>query len=339
MFAVRIHNIGGPDVLQYEEIETPVPGPGQVRVKLHAIGINFIDTYHRTGLYKLPLPAILGREGAGVIDALGDPVGSAGVGNAGTSVTPAGSGVPRVGDRVAFVLDAPAYAEYAIVPAHRVVRVPDAVSFQDAAAVILQGLTAHYLIFSTYLVKRGEWCLIHAAAGGAGQLTVQIAKIAGANVIGTCSTEEKARVATESGCDDVILYTQRDFVSAVKRLTNNKGVPVVYDSVGKDTYEGSLNCLSPRGMLVLWGNASGAVPPIDPLTLMNKGSLYLTRPTLGHYIATPEEYAWRANDLFQWMAEGKLRVRIDKGFALRDAADAHRHLESRAAMGKILLIP
>ncbi len=322
MFAVRIHETGGPEVLRYDEIETPAPNAGQVRVRLRAIGINYIDVYHRIGLYKMPLPAILGREGAGVVDALGDDV----------------TNVP-VGARVAFVLDAPSYAEYAIVPAHRVVRVPDTVSLEDAAAVLLQGLTAHYLISTTYPLKQDEWCLIHAAAGGAGQLTVQVAKIAGAKIIGTCSTEEKARVAKQAGCDEVILYTQTDFVGEVKRLTNGKGVPVVYDSVGKDTYEGSLNCLSPRGMLVLWGNASGAAPPIDPLTLMSKGSLFLTRPTLGHYIATPEEYAWRANDLMQWIAEGKLRVRIDKTFALRDAADAHRHLESRAAMGKILLVP
>lgn len=322
MFAVRIHNVGGPEVLQYEEIETPTPKAGQVRVKLGAIGINFTDIYHRTGLYKLPLPAILGREGAGVIDAVGE---------GGTNVS--------VGDRVAFVLDAPSYAEYALVPAGRVVRVPDAVSDEDAASVLLQGLTAHYLCFSTYPLKPGEWCLIHAAAGGAGQLTVQVAKIAGAKVIGTCSTEEKARIAQEAGCDEIILYTQTDFAARVQEVTNNQGVPVVYDSVGKDTYEGSINSLSPRGMLVLWGNASGAVPPIDPLTLMSKGSLYLTRPTLGHYIATPKEYAWRAGDLFEWMAQGKLRVRIDKKFPLSQAADAHRYLSSRAAMGKILLIP
>lgn len=322
MHAIRFHETGGPDVLRYEEIETPTPGAGQVRVKLRAIGINYIDIYHRIGLYKLPLPAILGREGAGEIDAVGEGVDAA-----------------RIGERVAFVLDAPSYAEYALVSAQRVVRVPDAVSFKDAAAVLLQGLTAQYLCFSTYPLKKDEWCLIHAAAGGAGQLTVQVAKIIGARVIGTVSTEEKARIARDVGCDKVILYSQTDFVSEVKRITNNQGVPVVYDSVGKDTYEGSLNCLSPRGMLVSWGNASGAVPPIDPLTLMSKGSLYLTRPTLGHYIATPEEYAWRANDLFNWIAEGKLRVRIDKTFPLRDAANAHRYLESRAAMGKILLTP
>lgn len=322
MFAVRIHETGSPDVLQYEEIATPTPGAGQVRIKLHAIGMNFIDIYHRTGLYKLSLPAILGREGAGVVDAVGEGVQDV-----------------QVGERVVFVLDAPSYAEYAIVAAARVVQVPESVSLQDAAAVILQGLTAHYLCFSTYPLKPGEWCLIHAAAGGAGQLTVQIAKIAGAKVIGTVSTQEKAEVAFGVGCDKVILYSQEDFVAEVKKLTENKGLPVVYDSVGKETYEGSLNCLKPRGYLVLWGNASGAVPPIDPLTLMAKGSLYLTRPTLGHYIATREEYAWRAADLFHWLAAGKLRVRIDKTFPLRDAADAHRYLESRVSMGKLLLIP
>lgn len=322
MKAIRFHDVGGPDVLKLEEIETPSPAAGQVRVKLHAIGLNFIDTYHRTGLYKLPLPAIPGREGAGVVDAVGENVSDF-----------------RVGDRVAYALDAPSYAEYTVVSTARLVRIPDDVSFEDAAAVLLQGLTAHYLVFSTYPLKQDEWCLIHAAAGGAGQLTVQVAKIAGARVIGTVSTEEKARIAREAGCDEVILYTKTDFVTEVKRITNNKGVPVVYDSVGKDTYEGSMNSLSPRGYLVLWGNASGAVPPIDPLVLMNKGSLYVTRPTLGHYIATRKELDWRARDLFQWLANGKLRVRIDRTFALADAADAHRYMESRASMGKILLRP
>lgn len=322
MYAIRIHETGSPDVLRYEEIETPTPGPDQVRVKLDAIGVNFIDTYHRTGLYKLPLPAILGREGAGVIDAVGAAVDDV-----------------KVGERVAFVLDAPSYAEYAVIPAARVVRIPEGVSVEQAAAVLLQGLTAHYLCFSTYPLKPGEWALIHAVAGGAGHLALQIAKLIGARVIGTVSTEEKARFARELGCDEVIIYSQASFVDAVRALTNGKGVSVVYDSVGKDTYEGILNCLAPRGMLVLWGNASGAVPPIDPLTLMNKGSLYLTRPTLGHYIATREELAWRVSDLFRWIAEGKLRVRIDKTFALRDAAEAHRYLESRATMGKILLRP
>jgi NADPH2:quinone reductase len=322
MFAVRIHQVGGPEVLRYEEIETPTPGAGQVRVKLEAIGINFIDAYHRTGLYKLPMPAILGREGAGVVDALGEGV----------------TGVAR-GERVAFANDAASYSEHTLVSAARLVRIPAEVSIEDAAAVLLQGLTAHYLCFSTYPLKAGEWCLVHAAAGGAGQLTVQVAKIAGARVIGTVSTPAKARVAREAGCDEVILYKETDFVAEVKRLTNNKGLPVVYDSVGKDTYEKSLDCLAPRGMLVLWGNASGAVPPIDPLTLMAKGSLFLTRPTLGHYIAAAEEYRWRASDLFDWLKTGRLRVRIDKKFPLAQAAEAHRYLAGRAAMGKLLLIP
>lgn len=322
MKAIRFHDVGGPDVLKYEEVETPTPGAGQVRVKLKAIGLNYIDIYHRTGLYKLPLPAIPGREGAGVVDAVGEDV---------TNF--------HVGDRVAYVLDAPSYAEFAVVSTARLVKIPDNVSFEDAAAVLLQGLTAHYLCYSTYLLKPGDWCLIHAAAGGAGQLTVQVARIAGARVIGTVSTGEKAQIAKQAGCEEVILYTKTDFVPEVKRITNNKGLPVVYDSVGKDTYQGSLDCLSPRGYLVLWGNASGAVPPIDPLLLMSKGSLYLTRPTLGHYIATREELDWRAADLFRWLADGKLRVRIDRTFALQDAADAQRYMASRAAMGKILLKP
>src|SRR5581483_773143 len=216
MFAVRIHETGGPEVLRYEEIDTPAPGAGQVRVKLHAIGVNYIDTYHRTGLYKLPLPAIVGREGAGEIDAVGDGV---------TDF--------HIGERVAFVLDAPSYAEYAVMPTQRIARVPDAVSFEDAAAVLLQGLTAHYLCTSTYPLKAGETCLIHAVAGGAGHLTLQVAKILGARVIGTVSTEQKARVAVELGCDDVVIYSQTDFVAAVKEQTGGKGLPVVYDSVGK----------------------------------------------------------------------------------------------------------
>jgi len=322
MHAVRIHETGGPQVLRYDEIETPLPAAGQVRVKLEASGVNFIDVYHRSGLYKLPLPAILGREGAGVVDAVGADVSNV-----------------KIGDRVAFVLDAPGYAEYAIVPAPRAVHIPDNVSSQDAAALLIQGLTAHYLCYSTYPLKQGEWTLIHAASGGAGQLTVQVAKIAGAHVIGTVSTNEKATVAREAGCDEVINYTETEFVPEVKRITGGKGLPVVYDSVGKDTYLGSIDCLAPRGMLVLWGNASGAVPPLDPLMLMSKGSLFMTRPTLGTYIATPDEYAWRAGDLFRWLGEGKLRVRIDKTFPLSEATAAHQYLESRKAMGKIILIP
>ncbi|MCC7165387.1 MAG: quinone oxidoreductase [Anaerolineae bacterium] len=322
MKAIRFHDVGGPDVLQFQEVEMPTPEAGQVRIKLHAIGVNYIDIYHRTGLYKLPLPAIPGQEGAGIVDAVG------------ANVTDF-----HIGDRVAFVLDAPSYAEYTVVPTVRLVQIPDDVSFQQAAAALLQGLTAHYLCFSTYPLKQDEWCLIHAAAGGAGQLTVQMAKIAGARVIGTVSTQEKARVAQDAGCDEVILYTQTDFVPEVKRITNNKGLPVVYDSVGKDTFQGSLECLAPRGYMVSWGNASGPVPPLDPRELMRKGSLYLTRPTLGHYIATRQELDWRAADLFRWLAVGRLRVRIDRTFALQDAAEAHRYIESRASMGKILIEP
>lgn len=322
MLAARIHDVGGPEALQLDDIEIPTPAAGQVRIKLQAIGINFTDIYHRIGLYKLPMPAILGREGAGVVDAVGDGV----------------TGI-KIGDRVAFANDAPSYTEYTILPATRAIPIPDDVSVQDAAAILLQGLTAHYLCFSTYPLKPDEWCLIHAAAGGAGQLTVQAAKIAGARVIGTVSTEEKAKVARDAGCDEVIIYSKTDFVSEVKRITKEQGVPVVYDSVGKDTYQGSIQCLAVRGMLVLWGNASGAVPPLDPLALMNSGSLYLTRPTLRHYVATRQEYEWRAGDLFHWLADGKMRVRIDKTFALRDVVQAHRYLESRAAMGKILLTP
>lgn len=322
MYAVRVHEYGSPDRMKYEEVETPTPGTGQVRVKIQSIGVNYADTYERSGLYKKPLPAILGSEAAGVVDRVGN-----GVENI------------HVGDRITFVQDAPAYAEYAIVPAARALEIPAVLSFDDAAAVLLQGLTAHYLCLSTYPLQAGQWTLIHAAAGGAGQLTVQVAKIRGAHVIGTVSTEEKAQIAREVGADEVVIYTQTDFVAEVKRMTGGKGLPVVYDSVGKDTYEGSMNCLATRGMLVLWGNASGPVPPIDPLTLSGKGSLYMTRPTLRHYIAEHGEYQWRVSDLFKWMAEGKLRVRIDKKFSLKDAADAHRYIESRASMGKVLLVP
>jgi NADPH2:quinone reductase len=322
MRAVRIHATGGPEVLRIDELETPTPGPGQVRVKLSAIGINFIDVYHRTGLYKLPLPAILGREGAGVVDAVGDDVRDF-----------------KVSDRVAFLLDAPSYTEFSIVPTARLIRVPSSASFELAAALVLQGLTAHYLCLSTYPLKPGEWTLVHAEAGATGQLVVQVAKLVGARVIGTVSTEEKARTARELGADEVINYAGEDFVSRVREITGGKGLNVVYDSVGRDTFEGSMNCLAPRGMLVLWGNASGAVPPIDPLTLMGKGSLYLTRPTLGHYIADRAELDQRTADLFQWVAEGKLKVRIDRTFPPGDAAEAHKYLESRRAMGKLLLAP
>lgn len=322
MFAVRIHEHGSPQVLNYEKVPLPEPTAHQVRVKIVAAGINFVDTYHRKGLYKLNLPAVLGLEGAGIVDALGE-----------------GATVWKMGDRVAFANDPYSYSEYAVIPGARLVRIPDGMSFEDAAAVLLQGMTAHYLALSTYPLKQGDTALIHAAAGGAGQLLVQIAKLRGARVIGTVSTQAKADLARTLGADHAILYSQMSFEPEVKRIMGGKGVEVVYDSVGKDTYEQSMNCLKPRGMLVLWGNASGAVPPIDPLTLMSKGSLFMTRPTLGHYIADRAELEWRAGDVFNWVGDGKLHVRIDKTFPLRDAAKAHRYIESRASMGKVLLIP
>ncbi len=322
MKAIRIHQFGGLDALKYEDIPAPTPGSGEARLKIEAIGVNFIDVYQRVGLYKPALPFTLGQEAAGVVDAVG-----AGV----TDV--------KVGDRVAYTTTMGSYAEYAVVPAWRLVPVPAGVSARDAAAVLLQGLTAHYLAYSTYPLQRGETALVHAAAGGLGALLVQIAKNIGARVIETVSTEEKARLARAAGADEVILYEQTDFEAEVKRLTNGKGVDVVYDSVGKTTFDKSLNCLRRRGYMVLCGQSSGAVPPFDPQVLNAKGSLFLTRPTLAHYTADRAELSQRANDLFQWMRASKLKVRIDSTFPLAQTADAHRHLESRQAMGKVLLIP
>jgi NADPH2:quinone reductase len=322
MKAIRIHQFGGLDVLHYEDLARPEPGSGEARVKIEAIGVNFIDIYQRVGLYKPALPVTLGQEAAGIVDAVGPDV---------TEV--------KVGDRVAYTSVMGAYAEYAVVPAWRLVPVPDGVSTRDAAAVLLQGLTAHYLAYSTYPLKPGETALVHAAAGGLGALLVQIAKHIGARVIGTVSTEDKARVARAAGADEVILYEQTDFEAEVKRLTNGNGVDVVYDSVGKTTFDKSLNCLRRRGYMVLCGQSSGAVPPFDPQVLNAKGSLFLTRPTLAHYTADRAELSQRASDLFQWMRAGKLQVRIDSTFPLAQTADAHRHLESRKAMGKVLLIP
>ena len=322
MKAIRIHQFGGQDALQYEDLPVPAPGSGEARLKIETIGVNFVDVYQRVGLYKLALPFTLGQEAAGIVDAIGPDV---------TEV--------KVGDRVVYTSVMGSYAEYAVVPAWRLVPVPDGVSAADAAAVLLQGLTAHYLAYSTYPLQRGETALVHAAAGGLGALLVQIAKNIGARVIGTVSTEEKARLARAAGADEVILYEQTDFEAEVKRLTNGKGVDVVYDSVGKTTFDKSLNCLRRRGHMVLCGQSSGAVPPFDPQVLNAKGSLFLTRPTLAHYTADRAELLQRANDLFQWMRAGKLKVRIDSTFALAQTADAHRHLESRKALGKVLLVP
>ena len=322
MKAILMHELGAPDVLSYEDVPMPEPAEGQARVKLSAVGVNFVDVYYRKGMYKPTLPFILGQEGAGVVDAVG-----------------AGVTEIKVGDRVAYASDQRSYAEYAAVPAWKLLKVPGGVTDQQAAAVLLQGLTAHYLTYSTFPLEKGQTALIHAAAGGAGGLLVQIAKLKGAHIIGTVSTEEKARVARENGADEVINYSKEDFEAEVKRLTNGKGVEVVYDSVGKDTFDKSLNCLSRRGMMVLWGQSSGAVSPFDPQQLNSKGSLFLTRPTLGHYVADRAELEWRARDLFDWIAAGKLRVRIDKTFSLANAADAQRYLESRVATGKVLLLP
>jgi NADPH2:quinone reductase len=322
MKVVRVHEYGGTEVLKHEEMPVPEPREGEARVKVEAIGVNFIDIYHRLGRYQGTLPLTLGQEAAGTVDAVGPNV---------TDVKP--------GDRVAYASVQGAYAEYAIAPAWRLISIPTGVDTKQAAAVMIQGMTAHYLTFSTYPLKEGETALVHAAGGGTGQLLVQIAKRRGARVIGTVSTEEKAKLAREAGADEVILYTQTDFETEVKRLTDNVGVDVVYDSVGKDTFDKSLNCLRRRGCMVLYGASSGAVPPLDPQTLNAKGSIFLTRPFLGHYTADRTELLWRANDLFNWMAAGQLKVRIDKTFALVEAAKAHRYLEGRQSKGKILLIP
>ncbi len=322
MKAVRVHQYGGPEALKYEEVPMQEPGEGEARVKIEAIGVNFLDIYQRIGRYQGTVPFTLGQEAAGTVDALGSNV---------ADIKP--------GDRVVYASVQGSYAEYANVPAWRLIPVPAEVDAQDAIAIMVQGMTAHYLTHSTYPIKEGDTALIHAAGGGTGQLLVQVAKRCGARVIGTVSTEEKAALAREAGADDIILYTQTDFEAEVKRLTNNVGVDVVYDSVGKDTFDKSLNCLRRRGYMVLFGQSSGSVPPMDPQTLNAKGSLYLTRPYLGHYTADRAELMWRVNDLFSWITTGKLKVRIDKTFPLADVAEAHRYLESRQSKGKVLLIP
>lgn len=322
MKAIRVRETGGPEVLRLEEIPDPVVGPGQVLVALDAIGVNFIEVYQRTGLYAMQRPYTPGREGAGVVVAVGDGVMH-----------------PRTGDRVASEQLQGSYAELAVAQADRVVRLPDGVHTRTGAAAMLQGLTAHYLVTSTYPLKPGDRCLIHAAAGGVGLLFCQVAKRRGAWVIGTTSTEAKVALAREAGADEVILYTRQDFVAEVKRLTNGRGVSVVYDSVGKTTFDGSLDCLVLRGMMVLFGQSSGPVPPVDPMVLNRKGSLFLTRPNLAHYLATPEELAARAGDLLGWIAAGQLRVHIDRAFPLAQAAEAHRALEGRGTAGKVLIEP
>ena len=322
MRAIRIHETGGADALRLDTIADPVPGPGQVLVRLQAIGVNFIEIYQRRGIYKVPMPVVPGEEGAGVVEAVG-------------------SGVEdiRIGDRVASVNLIGAYAELALVDAGRVVAIPEGLATRDAAAVMLQGMTAHYLATSVHALQPGERCLVHAAAGGVGLLLCQIAKRRNAIVFGTVSTAEKARLARGAGADEVIDYTTHDFVAEVARLTAGAKLQVVYDSVGATTFLGSIDCLAPRGMLALFGQSSGVVPPFDPLLLSRKGSLFLTRPTLGHYIATRDELVWRAGEVLGWVEQGALSVRVDREVPLAQAAEAHRALEERRTTGKVLLVP
>jgi NADPH2:quinone reductase len=321
MKAIRIHMTGGPEVLRYEDVAPPAAGEGQVLVKIAAAGVNFIDVYHRSGLYRVPLPFTPGQEAAGVVTGVG------------TGVTDV-----QVGDRVAYTNVLGAYAEYAAVPADRVVPLPASVDARHGAAALLQGMTAHYLATTVYPLRPGDTCLVHAAAGGVGLLLCQIAKARGARVIGTVSTPAKAALAREAGADDVILYSEQDFEVEVKRLTGGVGVRVVYDSVGKTTFDKSLNVLAPRGMLVLYGQSSGPVGPFDPQVLNQKGSLVLTRPSLGHFIATRAELLARAGDVLGWIGTGRLQVRIGLELPLAQAAEAHRQLEGRRTTGKVLLL-
>ena len=320
MKAVYIEQTGGIDALRFGDFPTPRPGPGEVLVKIAYSGVNFIDTYHRSGLYKLPLPAVIGSEASGKVDQLGEGV---------TQFKP--------GDRVAYTLARGSYAEYHAVPAANLVKIPDNVDDPTAAAVMLQGCTAHYLTHSTFPLKRGQTALVHAAAGGTGRLIVQIATMIGARVIATVGSEAKATLTLGDGASDAILYNSQDFVAETKRLTDGKGVEVVYDGVGQATLLKGLDCLKPRGMMVAFGNASGPAAPLDVLLLSQKGSLFVTRPTLFHYLATREELEWRTSDLFRWIGEGKLKINIDKIYPLADAAQAQRDLEARKTTGKLVL--
>ncbi|MEZ4559201.1 MAG: quinone oxidoreductase [Caldilineaceae bacterium] len=322
MKAIRVHTPGEADVMVYEEIATPEPKAGEARVRIEAVGLNFIDIYQRRGWYPLDAPFTPGMEAAGVVDAVGPDV---------TDVA--------VGDRVAYTMQAGAYAEAAIVPAWKLAPLPDAISMETAAAVMLQGLTAHYLTRSTFPLQPGNIALVHAAAGGVGLLLVQMAKQCGARVIGTVSTEEKAALARAAGADDVILYSEVDFADAVVDLVGAHALDVVYDSVGQSTFDKGLDLLKPRGYMVLFGQASGPVAPLDPQVLNQKGSLFLTRPSLGHYVLNREELLQRCNDLFNWLENGTLHVRIDQTFALADAPDAHRCMEARKTKGKVVLVP
>jgi NADPH2:quinone reductase len=323
MKAIQIHATGGPEVLQLLDLPIPQPAPGQVLIRIEAIGVNFVEIYFRKGVYKATFPLTPGTEAAGTVEEIG-------------------SGVTgfSAGDRVASVSVLGSYAEYALVNAAQLVKIPKGVTLEQAAAVMLQGMTAHYLAYSTFPLKSGETALVHAGAGGVGLLLTQIAaQIIGARVITTVSTPEKAELSRAAGASDVILYTKQDFTTEVKRLTGGKGVDVVYDSVGKTTFEGSLNCLRPRGLLALFGGASGPVPPLDLIQLSARGSLFVTRPSLWHYIATREDLEWRAGDVLGWVAGGKLKLRMEHVYELADAARAQSDMEARKTTGKILLEP
>jgi NADPH2:quinone reductase len=320
MRAIRIHETGGVEKMQLDDVPVPAPGAGEVRFRVEAAGLNFIDTYKRSGLYAVKLPHTLGQEGAGVVTAVG-----------------AGVTEFRVGDRIATAAAAGAYADEAIVAATQAVSVPAGVTSQLAAAVMLQGMTAHYLACDTFPLKSGDTAIVHAGAGGVGLLLTQIAKLRGARVFATVGTDEKAALAKEAGADAVCVYTRDNFTDAARAFTGGRGVDVVYDGIGRDTFEASLNSLRPRGMFVTFGNASGPVPPFAPLLLSQKGSLFVTRPTLAHYTQTPAETRARATDLFGWIAAGKLKIRVGATFPLAAAAESHRALEGRATTGKVLL--
>jgi NADPH:quinone reductase len=322
MKAIVVSKTGGPEVLEYKDIPKPEPQPNEVLVEIKAIGVNFIDVYFREGRYPAKLPFTVGQEAAGVVSAVGAEV-----------------KLFKAGDRVAYTGLQGAYAEFSVVPADRLVKLPDSVSFEQAAAAMLQGMTAHYLVKSAYPLKSGDTVLIHAAAGGVGQLLVQIAKMIGAQVIATAGSDEKLEIAKSRGADHVINYSKQDFEAETKRITGGKGVNVVYDGVGKTTFETGLNVLRPRGYMVLFGGSSGAVPPFDLLKLSQKGSLFVTRPTLVHYIATREELEWRAGEVLEWVGSGKVKISAGHTYKLTEAAKAHQDLEGRRTTGKVLLIP
>ncbi len=322
MKAILVSQTGGPEVLRYQDVPDPAVTDRKVLVKLDAVGLNYIDTYHRTGLYPLELPFIPGLEGAGVVEAVGPNVDTL-----------------EVGDRVAYSGIPSSYAEYVAAPEERLVKLPEGLDTQTGAAAMLQGMTSHYLAHGTLRLKEGDTALIHAAAGGVGLILVQMAKMCGARVFGTVSTEKKARLAEKAGADELIRYTDQDFEAEVKRLTDGQGVDVVYDSVGKSTFEQSLSCLRPLGMLVLFGQSSGPVPPFDLIKLSQNGSLFITRPTLFDYTSTREALLQRAGDVLSWIQAGRLRVRIDRILPLSDAQEAHCLLQGRKTTGKVLLVP